>query len=509
MKNRIPWRVMSSAVASIALIGSALTVGAPAAHAATSNLSGPNQAVVAQSVTFTLANPSMGLWSLQSITGTQSPQTLATQSVGTGASQVQFTFVTPSTATGNAPLVISALNTDTGDTSNSVNLNVTAVATTTTITAPNVATVGQPFQVNILVSSSGGSSYSPIGQVRVTDANNVVINTSVLTASPGTGTSFAYFNFTPPAAGTFFFIATYLPSSGSQATASAPSAQDAVIATPSGNTIALSLPPSLNQGTPVNLLATVYPSSIQGTVAFTLNGNGISPAVPIVNGRATYTWTPNVSGTVTMGANYTTPNGGFGQTSQSINIVAAPAAADVITLVQPGWGAWVNGGSYSMGNGSNFTFQASTLSGAPVTLAETGPCVVQGLTLQVNTGSGVCNMKATSRGGNGYSGVTYNYTINLVPGQQSATLSAPASGRYKVGRVLVLESPGQQDTNAGQNINWNVKKPGKKTCQLLYPNNGAVTLKIKRKGSCTVIGSAPGVDGQWLKFQTARNYTGR
>jgi hypothetical protein len=508
MKKRTPWRLITSAVASAALVGGAL-IAAPAANADTFSLTGPPVAVVKQSVTYTLASPSVGLWSLQSVTGTQSPQTLATQSVGAGASQVQFTFVTPDTATGNSPLVISAINSDTNDISNSLTLIINPVGTTTTITAPNVATVGKGFQVNVLVSSSGGSSYSPIGQVRVTDANNVVVNTSVLTASPGTGTSFAYFNYTPPAAGTYYFIATYVPSAGSQATASAPSAQDAVIATPSGNTIALSLPPSLNQGTPVNLIATVYPSTVKGTVAFTLNGNGISPAVPIVNGTATYTWTPNVSGTVTVGANYTTPNGGFGQTSQSININAAPAAADVITLVQPGWGAWANGGSYNMGNGSNFTFQASTLSGAPVTLTETGPCVVQGLTLQVNTGSGVCNMKATSPGGRGYSGVTYNYTINLVPGQQSATLSAPASGRYKVGRVLVLESPDQQDTNAGQNINWNVKKPGKKTCQLLYPSTGAVTLKIKGKGTCTVIGSAPGVPGQWLKFQTARQYTGR
>ena len=118
-------------------------------------------------------------------------------------------------------------------------------------------------------------------------------------------------------------------------------------------------------------------------------------------------------------------------------------------------------------------------------------------------------MKASSPGANGYAPVTYTYNINLVPGQQTATVSAPVSGGYKVGRVLVLESPNQQDTNAGQNINWTVKKPGKSVCQILYPSTGAVTLKIKKKGTCTVIGSAPGVPGQWQKFQTARNYTGR
>jgi hypothetical protein len=32
---------------------------------------------------------------------------------------------------------------------------------------------------------------------------------------------------------------------------------------------------------------------------------------------------------------------------------------------------------------------------------------------------------------------------------------------------------------------------------------------MKNKGTCTVIGKAPGVSGQWQPFQTARNYTGR
>ena len=118
-------------------------------------------------------------------------------------------------------------------------------------------------------------------------------------------------------------------------------------------------------------------------------------------------------------------------------------------------------------------------------------------------------MKAVSPGGNGYSGVTYTYNINLVPGTQTANISAPPSGSYKVGRALVLESPNATDTNAGQNINWVINKGGKKHCALLYPSTGAVTLRIKNKGTCTVTGSAPGVAGQWQPFQTARNYTGR
>lgn len=506
MKYRSPWRMLSSTIASMVLIAGALTLAAPAAQAAQYTLTGPQSAGVSTQVSLTLqgseSNPLPG-GTLTLLDG--SGHELAYASPDPGALSTTFTFQTPNAV---APLALTAVQ-DSQAISNAVALNVTAVSTTTTISAPNVATVGQQFTINTLVTSSGGSAYPPPGQVRITDANNATVALIGLTNGPGAGQSFAYYRFTPPTAGTYLFIATYVPAAGSLATASPPSVQDAVIATPSGNTIALTIPPNLHQNTPVTLKANVYPANIQGTVGFTLNGNPISPAVPISNGVASFTWTPNVSGSVTLGANYTTPTGGSGSTTNQVNISAAPLATDVITLVQPGWGPWGNGGSYNMGNGSNFTFQASTLSGAPVTLSETGPCVVSGLNLQVNNGSGVCNMKASSPGGNGYAAVTYSYTVNLVPGVQTAVVSAPASGRYKVGRVLILESPGQQDTNAGQNINWRIKKGGKSVCKLLYPNNGSVTLKIKKKGSCTVLGTAPGVAGQWLKFSTARNYTGR
>lgn len=502
MTSRTPWRLISSTIASIALLGGAL-VAAPAAHA-DSTLTGPTTASPSQQVSYTLSNPPEGQLLLED-PGTQ--QVFASVTSGFGSSSVSFSFVTPAIA-GPVQLNVWSVDSQQFALTTPVILNVGGVVSTTTVvSAPNTATLGQSTTVNVTVTSNGGSQYVPPGQVRLTDANGAQYALMNLTQSSTAGQSFAYYRWTPKTAGTYYFIATYVPSVGSLATSSV-SIQDAVIATPSGNTISISAPPTLSVGTPVTLVATVYPSNVQGSVGFNVNGNWISPSIPIKNGQASFSWTPTSAGQVTLGASYTTNNGGSGSTSEVVT-VTAPTAADVITLVQPGWGAWANGGSYNMGNGSNFTFQASTLSGAPVTLSETGPCVVSGLNLQVNSGSGVCNMKATSPGGNGYAGVTYNYTVNLVPGVQTATLSAPVSGRYKVGRVLVLESPNQQDTNAGQNISWKVKKAGKKYCQLLYPNTGAVTLKIKGKGTCTVIGKAPGVAGQWLKFQTARNYTGR
>ncbi len=489
-------------LASLTLATGAIAIASPPAHAV-GTLTGPTSANVSQQVTYTFLSPPAGNLVLQDATG----QPYAWQTTGDGAQFAYFTFTT-STNAQTLTLVIADQNSGAVVSTNSVTLTIGGVvATTTTINAPNTATVGQSITITATVTSTGGSQYPPPGQVRITDANNATITTMGLTNGPGAGQSYAYFRWTPQTAGTYIFIATYVPSSGSLATAST-SPQDALIATPSGNTISISAPPTLSLGTPVTLVATVYPSSVQGSVGFTVNGAPISASIPISNGSASFTWTPNVGGKITLGASYTTNSGGSGSTSEVVT-VSAPTATDVITLVQPGWGAWANGGSYNMGNGSNFVFQASTLSGAPVSLTETGPCQVSGLTLSVNSGSGACNMKASTPGGNGYAGVTYSYNINLVPGIQTAKISAPPSGRFKVGRVLVLESPNATDTDAGQNISWKIKKGGKKYCALLYPSTGAVTLRIKGKGTCTAIGSAPGVAGQWQPFTTARNYTGR
>ncbi len=489
------------ALASLTLITGAIAIASPPVHAA-STLSGPSTANISQSVTFVFTSPPEGQLQLQDNNG----QVWSTVTTGVGYSSVNFSFITPATA---ATLSLSVWNVDTqAFISNSVPLVVGgAVSTITSISAPNTATIGQSTTININVTSGGGSQYTPAGQVRLTDANGALYALMNLTAGPGAGQSFAYYRWTPTTAGTFLFIATYVPAAGSQASAST-SVQDAVIATPSGNTISLTAPPNLTVGAPVTLVATVYPSNVQGSVGFNVNGAWISASIPLVNGRATFPWTPTTPGTVTLGASYTTNNGGSGSTTDVVT-VGGSTLTDVITLVQPGWGNWSNGGSYNMGNGSNFAFQASTLSGAPVTLSENGPCQVSGLRLSVNSGSGNCVMKAVSPGGNGYSGVTYTYNINLVPGTQTANISAPPSGSYKVGRALVLESPNATDTNAGQNINWVINKGGKKHCALLYPSTGAVTLRIKNKGTCTVTGSAPGVAGQWQPFQTARNYTGR
>lgn len=499
-------RATLAAASGLVLTAAALTATAPAASAATGISGyGPGAIGVPQLITMTEICNQFG--AQLTFTATYSDGTTSSASPVTADNTGSATVYWTPSRLGTVTQV--AANSTCTPVTTSANFQISQVATTTTISAPNTAKVGQQTKITVTVQSNSPSTYTPTGTAVVKDANGATLQTLGLTAGPGAGQAYAYYWWTPTTAGQYIIQATYQPATGNASTST--SAQDIIQATASGGTISLNAPGTLTQGVPTTLTATVVPSTVQGTVGFTLNGNPISAAIPIVNGVATFNWTPNVAGQVTLGASYTTNQGGTGSTTDVVTISGAPAQGDTITLVQPGWGPWAPNGTYTLGNGSNFTFQASTLSGAAVTLSETGPCQVSGLSITVPTGSGVCNLKASSPGGNGYAPVTYGYTVNLIPGVQTATVAAPPSGRFKVGRVLVLEAPGQADTSAGQNINWSVQKKagGRKHCKLLYPDNGSVTLRIASKGSCTVIGSAAGVPGQWQPFKTARNYTGR
>jgi hypothetical protein len=261
-------------------------------------------------------------------------------------------------------------------------------------------------------------------------------------------------------------------------------------------------------GIPVTLTATLVPSTIQGSVGFTFNGQPISASIQIRNGSASFQWTPTVAGAAVLGASYTTNGGASGSTTDKVNIVSGPAQQDVITFTQPGWGSWAPGGQYRLPNGTSTTMAASTLSGSPVTLTETGPCSVSGLTITVPVASGQCNIQASSPGGRGYAPVSYGYTVLPTLGNQTATLAAPLSGKLTKGRTYVIETPGQVDTNAGQNISWKITQGKNSVCKLGYPADGSVTLKMVKKGVCNIRGTAPGVPNQWNPYVVTRSYRG-
>jgi hypothetical protein len=141
-----------------------------------------------------------------------------------------------------------------------------------------------------------------------------------------------------------------------------------------------------------------------------------------------------------------------------------------------------------------------------VTLTESGPCGLSGLTVNIAVGSGQCNLSASTNGGNGYAPVKYGYTITMVPGTQVANIVAPQSGRYNRGRTLTLEGPGTGDTNAGQNITWRITQGRGSVCTLRFRANNAVQLRLVGRGQCLVRGNAAAVPGQWNAFSVQRAY---
>jgi hypothetical protein len=389
---------------------------------------------------------------------------------------------------------------------------VNQVGVNVSVTAPNTVQVGVPTTITATVTSQSGSQLSPLGQVQFAVAGGGPIGLPVWLngSSPSTAT----IQWTPPTLGTTSLIATYTPNTvnGNSDTTcgnTCTSAPDVVSVTASGSSFFLSNPGGLTAGTNARLQAVVGVFPPTGSVSFFVNGAPIAINVPVnAQGIAVANWTPPAPGAYTLTANWIANNGVTGAATEVLNVVTGPAAPDGIVVTQVGFGQWSPAGQYPLANGTSTAFTATSSSGSPVTLTDSGPCTMTGNTMVVSQGNGACQLIASSPGGNGYGAATLRFAINLIPGTQTATLAAPVSGRVNVGRTLRLESPSQGDTNAGQNITWRITAGRNTVCSLRFPSSGAVTLRINKRGQCNVVGQAPGIAGQWNAFRTTRSYRG-
>lgn len=397
---------------------------------------------------------------------------------------------------------------------NAPSVQVQPVSVNINVKAPNTVRAGQAVTINATVTPTQGV-LSPIGQIQfaIVGSGNLGQPVWLNQGSPST----ASISWTPGAVGSVQFTATYIPFTingfpdTTCANSNCTSAVDTVQVTNTGVNVFLTNPPQFFAGVPNIITAQVSVVPPTGGVTFLVNGQAFASNVPVqANGQASASWTPPAPGNYTISANWKSDTGVTGGSQETVTVSAGTGATDSIVLTPAGQASWAVGGTYQVPNGTTLTFAAATSSGSAVTLTDRGPCTISGMSLTATQGSGACTLIASSPGGRGFAPGTTTYNIQLVPGVQVADVNPPASGRYKVGRVLVLESPGQADTNAGQNIGWTIQKKGagRKHCKLLYPNNGSVTLRVTGKGSCTVVGRAPGVAGQWQPFRLTRTYRG-
>ncbi|MUH46903.1 MAG: hypothetical protein F2793_10375, partial [Actinobacteria bacterium] len=297
------------------------------------------------------------------------------------------------------------------------------------------------------------------------------------------------------------FVATYLGDGSAKASSSSP---DAVLITPTGSTVALSVPQTNVLRVPTTLVATITPASAGGTVTFSV-GNVVVGSQAVAKGQASVEWTPQGAGAFTVSASYSGDRGTPRGTATNQVVVVAETRADSITVDPVGAaGAWVPGGSVTFMNGTSMALATSSTSNMPVQLAESGPCMLAGNRLTARSGSGSCTVTALTRSGNGFSGAANTYRVLLTPGWQTARLAAPASGVVNRGAVVKLGKPNLR-TTAGQLVTWKVTA-GKAQCAVVFTSDGTAKLKARKRGPCNIRATAPGVDGQWNRYAVYRAY---
>jgi len=287
-------------------------------------------------------------------------------------------------------------------------VTVTPMRTTTVLDAPNQVGANVPSILLAEVDAVGGI-IAPSGTITVRNQANVIVATGTLTASGTVGKSVANIAWTPTTA-TTSLVATFTPSTAAFTGSVSPAEVPFISQEP---TIALRFPPALYVGVPVTLQAvptSQLPPGWGGSGAFQIYRDGImtfaSGSQPLSNGVVSWVWTPTQTGLQTIQVQFATGNLVFNGTStQNVNVLPTPGT-DSIT-VTPAIPA-------TLAAGTSLTLTAGATSGATVTLATSGPCVVNAAILTVLS-AGTCTVTASSVG-SGFSGLratSATYTVNI------------------------------------------------------------------------------------------------
>jgi len=367
------------------------------------------------------------------------------------------------------------------------------ITSSISFTSGTTAQIGSYNWLSVAIGTSDGTT-RPSGGVQFFNTGGQLIGTASTSAS-GTAGATASIPWVPTEERTYSFTATFI-SDNAAVSGSSTSVPITIQATPNGRVVSIAAM-QMYQGIPTTLVATVYPSTLQGSVAFSVNElkYGTGPSVPIVNGTASQTFIPTGRGWQQFIVSFTATNapGVQGAASQWVNVLPPLGTDDISLSPTP----------TTLANGQSVAFIATTTAGAAATLTAAGGCTLAGDTLTATTGSGTCTITGTSPSTGGYLGTTETWPVTLTPGRQTATISAPASGKLKVGRTVTLSTSSQR-TNAGQRIDWKVTK-GTKVCSV-KTKSGTSRLTMNASGRCVVRGTAPAVAGEWLAYSVGRTY---
>ncbi len=260
-------------------------------------------------------------------------------------------------------------------------------------------------------------SLAPTGGVYLATAGGNGITTQPLSGNFGAGTSTVTLPWNPSGAGATPIQASFQPNNGNYTASTSPISQPFV--TTARTTVALRWPANLYAGTTTVISAILGAGFPDGSVAFSMDGTGISGSIPTINGVANYQWTPPPSGVHTISVNYTgnpQPNQlsqQSGTNSQIVNI-QGQRVADNITVDPPTEPAWSIAKPIVMTQGSLVTLTATTTSNTTVLFSEQGPCVINGSVLTA-LNPGQCQVTAFTAG-----------NASLTPGSKTYTITVTA-----------------------------------------------------------------------------------
>lgn len=296
------------------------------------------------------------------------------------------------------------------------NFTVAAAPTRTTLYAANQAQINAPTTMVAVVQALAGNT-APQGTVTFTTAIGTVLQTVALT--PGAAaTSTATYSWTSTGVGTTTIVATYNPARGvgGQADMAASSGSDTVESVTNNPLVTLRLPSDFTVGIPVDLVAVINNIGLAGSAAFLTNVNGtvipLSGSVPSVNNVVTTPWTPTLSGNQILTANFSASNSNAsGSANQWINVNRA-LSADSVRVGPAGQSAWPTT-SVPLRTNTQVAMSATTASGAPVTIDESGPCLVSGSALITSTAPGTCTLTVSSPGTPSFAPASATYTFQV------------------------------------------------------------------------------------------------
>jgi len=296
-------------------------------------------------------------------------------------------------------------------------ISVAPVPTQTTITVAAQGQVNAPMDVFATVESVAGT-LAPQGSVSFATIFGSDLGTAPLV--PGTGTSStARISWTPPSQGTFPLVATYNPAAG---TAGAPNtltsnATQTVFVVQNQPLLTIRVPSTLRVGQPAGVAGVVNNLSLQGTVALSSDANGTTTSVlgstRLQSGVGGGTWVPSISGPQIISAAFSSTNTNVSATqTQRVNVLG-PKPADAFAVGPAGQAPWPVGTDIPLPSGASVLVAPGTQSGAPVTMATRGPCLVIDGTLFSTARSGSCTLVVSSTGTAEYAATDAVYTFSI------------------------------------------------------------------------------------------------